>query len=89
MNKVDLNFVTDGTLDRIFAHRRSRADDLREWLKFDLERIQDYAERVTEHSRELCKLGVDCTEELKAASEYLSGVALLAQVLWREHGGRE
>lgn len=69
------------------AFRKNDADDIAEIFKHKLEMLQTYADEVQHYARELSRRRIDCRDELKSASENLSACALLAQILWREHGG--
>lgn len=80
----DLNFVTDGTIERVCAQRSRRHEVLREVFTHRLSRLQDDAERMTDICRDLIRAGANPTEELKEAETFIKALSLLLMVLQRE-----
>ncbi len=89
MNVVDLNFITDGTLDRVLRRRKDHAEVLRECFKHSVERIHNDVEAMTDYCREMVKHRVDATEELQDAETTIKAMLLVVLLLQREQNGAE
>ncbi len=89
MSVVDLNFVTDGTLDRVLRRRNHHAEVLRECFKHSIERIHNDVEAMTDYCREMVKHNIDATEELKDAETTIKAMLLVVLLLKREQNGVE
>lgn len=83
----DINFVSDGTLERILAPR-SRQQVLRdialEGFKHKLSHLRNNCEQMETYCRDLIKSGGDPTEELKELEQTGHALVLVALLLKRE-----
>lgn len=82
--KDDINFITDGTLERIFARRRTILDIRREGFRIKLKHINADSESMVDYCRDLKRSGADVSEELKELEGIGNGLLLLAMILKRE-----
>lgn len=82
----DLNFVTDGTIERICRDKRTREDALREGLAQKLKHTQNHAEGITDYLRDLIKAGADVSAELKEAEAFAHSLALVVLLMKRQVG---
>ena len=80
----NLNFVTDGTLDRICAQRQHRHDVFRESLRNKLKDIAADTEKATDYCRCLVKAGADVSIELDELESTARGLLLVAWLMKRE-----
>lgn len=79
----DVNFVTDGTIERICRDKKTREDVLREGLTQKLKHMQNHAEGATEYLRDLIKAGADVSEELKEGELFAHSFMLVVLLLKR------
>lgn len=86
---VDLNFVTDGTLDRILRQRNHHAEVLRECFRHSVDRVHNDVEAMTDYCREMVKADYEATEELEEAETLIRAALLVVLILQREHSGVE
>lgn len=89
---MSLDFVTDGTLERVLRPRTRLAhhrDILRECLKHKLKHIANDTEKATDYCRDLIRSGGDVTEELKELECTANGLLLVVLLLKREQGARD
>lgn len=85
--KVDLNFVTDGTIDRICSQRTQRHELLQECFKHNIKRAFDYAEAALDHCGSLQRAGFGTIEELDEAEVLLKAFLVQVMALRRAQGG--
>ena len=79
---MNLNFVSDGTLDKILAKpTRTITDIQREAFRRKLKHIADDTEQATDYCRRLMREGADVSEELKELAQTGNGLALVAGIL--------
>jgi hypothetical protein len=76
-----LNFVTDGTVERICRDRKTREDAMREGFQQKLKLAQDHAEGATDYLRDMIRAGIDVTEELKQAEAFGRSLTLVSLLL--------
>lgn len=81
----DVNFVSDGTLDRILARRQHLSDVLREGFRQKLTHIADDCEKATDYCRNLMKAGGDVSDELDELETTARALLLVALILKREN----
>lgn len=86
MNAVDLNFVTDGTLERIAARRNHVEELRREFFRERLKMIATDTEQAVDYCRDLILSGADTSEELTELETTARGLLLVALLLKREQG---
>ena len=86
---MNLNFITDGTIERICAQRNRRAEILRECFTNQLKHIQDSSEAMTDYCRDMQRAGIDARPELNEAETYLKSLLLLVGVMKLEHERRQ
>lgn len=79
----DVNFVTDGTVERICRDRKTRHDSLREGFAQKIKHAQNHAEGATDYLRDLIKSGADVTEELREAELFAHSLSLVVLLLKR------
>ena len=87
MNKLDLNFVTDGTLDRILdveSRRNHRVEVLMECFRHSIERIHKDTDAMIDHCRAMIRAKLDVTKELDDAETLISAELLVIKLLKRE-----
>lgn len=77
MNEVvNLNFVTDGTLDRIINRRRQFNDIQLEVLRRKIGHMEADAKEALRYLRALYRDGVDVSEELREISGLRAAIEL-------------
>ncbi len=82
MNQVvDLNWVTDGTIDRIAQRRQHMEDIRRDAFKRRLKAIADEVEEANAHCRALICSGADVSKELLELETIANGLLLVAGIL--------
>ncbi len=86
---TNLNFITDGTIERLCAQRNRRAEVLRECFNNKISRIQDDAEAMTDYCRDMQRAGIDARPELTEAENYLKSLLLLVGIMKLEHERRQ
>lgn len=90
MNEVvDLNFITDGTIERICAQRNRREEVLRECFSHDLKLAFDYAEAAMDHCRDMKRARFNTTEELAEARVTLEAFLVAVMAMQREDASDE
>jgi hypothetical protein len=82
----DLNFVTDGTIDRIACQRAHREAILRDCAKHDLKLSLDYAEAALDHLRDMQRARFSAVEELKDTRVTLEAFLVAVMAMQREEG---
>ena len=81
---MSINFVTDGTIERICSQRQHRHDVFREGLRHKLKDIADDTEKATDYCRCLIKAGADVSMELDELESTARGLLLVARLMKRE-----
>ena len=84
---MSVNFVTDGTLDRIIEPRsrtQHMEDIRRECFRHKIKHLSDDAECAADFCRDLMQSGADVTEELNELQIAANGLMLVAALLNRE-----
>ncbi len=76
----DLNFVSDGTIDRIAQRKQHMEDIRRDAFRRRLKAIADECEEAMDHCRALIRAGSDVSEELKELDETGAGLQLVAKL---------
>ncbi len=90
MNEVvDLNFITDGTIDRILQRRSHREAILRNCAKHDLDLSLNYAEAALDHLEAMRRAKYNVTEELKDTRVTLEAYLVAVMAMQREENGVE
>lgn len=83
---VDLNFVTDGTLERILNRKHDRYGELlHEAFAHNLKHALNYAERALEYSKSLAAHGYDIFDELEQAETFARGLLLAVLLQQKVH----
>lgn len=77
----DVNFVTDGTIERICRDKKTREDAMREGFQQKLKLAQDHSEGATDYLRDMVRAGIDVTEELKQAEAFSRSMTLIVLIL--------
>ncbi len=89
MSIVDLNFITDGSIDRILQRRSHREAILRNCAKHDLDLSLNYAEAALDHLKDMRRAKYNVTEELKDTRVMLEAYLVAVMAMQREENGVE
>ncbi len=87
MSVVDLNFITDGSIDRILQRRSHREAILRNCAKHDLDLSLNYAEAALDHLKDMRRAKYSVTEELKDTRVMLEAYLVAVMAMQREEDG--
>lgn len=83
---VDLNFVTDGTLDRIIARQPDRYENvLRYSFRHHMERALRDAKNALDYSKALVRGGYPAFHELEEIETAVRGMLLAVLIEQRAH----
>lgn len=83
---VDLNFVTDGTLERIVSRKSDRYGELlHEAFAYNLKTAQNYGEKFLSFSTKLANHGYEIFEELEQAETFARGLLLAVLLQQKVH----
>ena len=80
----DINFITDGTVERIVAPRsiKQHVEDIRrECLKSKLKHLADDCEVAQDYCRDLMRSGADVSEELSELETTARGLLFVVLLL--------
>lgn len=77
----DVNFVTDGTIERVCSRQQQYQDILRESFRQQLKHVANDVEKATDYCRHMKLVGADVTEELKELETTAHGLLLVAGLL--------
>lgn len=83
--RADLNFVTDGTIERVCARRSRWEETLRDCAKHDLSLALDYAEAAMDHCRAMQRSKFDATTELAETETFLRTFLLAVLLMQGKH----
>jgi hypothetical protein len=85
---VDLNFITDGTIERVIAPKtwqRRRIEDECEFFERNLHHAFNYAEAALDNCKSLARLGCPMFDRLEEVETYVRGLLLAVLLLQSQH----
>lgn len=77
----DINFITDGAVERVCARRRHDGEVLREGFAQKAKHLQDDAERSLDYCRDMVRGRYDVTDELQELEAFANGLLLAVLLL--------